>query len=109
SELKDGAKTPVGKRPLALALYIPPDFGPGHPAQAWTNGRPNPFLITLVQSELTRLQRANVMQAAGVDPSVARLIEAPAPIVISGSGSSQQQRQVMASIVPSARGYVLLT
>lgn len=107
-KLKDGTTTSVGKRPLALALYIPADFGPTHPAQAWTNGRPNPFLITMVQGELTRLQRAQLVRQSGVDPVIAARIEAPAPLQVSGAGMAQQARQALGSIVPSAMGYLLL-
>jgi ABC-2 type transport system permease protein len=108
AQLKDGAVTKVGKRPLALALYIPPDFGPGHPARAWTNGRPNPFLINMVQGELTRLQRADTLRQAGVDVATAQRVEAPAPLIVSGSARAQQERQALGSIVPSLMGYVLL-
>jgi len=108
AELKDGAVTKVGKRPLALALYIPADYGPTTPARAWTNGRPNPFLINMVQGELTRLQRQQAMTAAGIDPTIVRQLQATAPLQVSGGGLGQQQRQALGSIVPSAMGYVLL-
>jgi ABC-2 type transport system permease protein len=107
-QLKDGAVTKVGKRPLALALYIPADFGPATPSKAWTNGRPNPFLINMVQGELTRLQRQQTMAAAGIDPTVVRQLQATAPLQVSSAGLGQQARQALGSIVPSAMGYVLL-
>lgn len=107
-QLRDGAVTKIGKRPLALALYVPADLGPASPAQAWTNGRPNPFLINMVQGELTRLQRAETLARAGLDPVVVRQLLTPAPLQVSGSGRAQRERQALRSIVPSAMGYVLL-
>jgi ABC-type Na+ efflux pump permease subunit len=107
-QLKDGAQTKVGKRPLALALYIPADFGPAVPARVWTNGQPNAFLMTMVQGELTRLQRQQTLASAGIDPAVARQLQATALLQVSGGGMGQQARQALGSIVPSAMGYVLL-
>ncbi|HET9160540.1 MAG TPA: ABC transporter permease, partial [Caulobacteraceae bacterium] len=108
SQLKDGAATKIGRRPLALALYIPADLGAGDPAQAWTNGRPNPYLINLVQGEITRLERGRTLAEAGVGPDVVRRLQAPPPMTVSGTSQAQQARQAIGSIVPSAAAYVLL-
>jgi ABC-type Na+ efflux pump permease subunit len=107
-QLKEGAATKVGKRPLALALYIPADLGPGDPAKAWTNGRPNPYLINLVQGEITRLERQRTLAEAGVDADVVRRLQAPPPMTVTGTAQAQQARQAIGSIVPSAAAYVLL-
>jgi ABC-type Na+ efflux pump permease subunit len=99
-------ETSEGRRPLALALYIPPHES----VQIWTNGRANADLIGEVREALNQANRLSAMQAAGLEPAAAARIEAlQAPMTVAqpvrGGGG---RRLAVRSIVPLVLVYLLL-
>ncbi|HET7084962.1 MAG TPA: ABC transporter permease [Rhizomicrobium sp.] len=105
--LANDIETPQGKRPLAVAVYMPARG----PLRLWTNGRNGSGLIDMIQQERTRQQRLALMAASGVPPAAAARIEAmEAPLAVSappaGGGRSQM---IVRSFVPLALAYLLLT
>lgn len=106
---KPRTMTEAGKRPLSLALYIPEGFERGEPIQAFTNGRANPYLLNIVQAELTRALRARAVEQAGLDPAaVARLNAVAAPMVIIAPPSKQTSANALKSALPSMLAYILM-
>jgi ABC-2 type transport system permease protein len=104
--------TPVGRRPLALVVYIPEHVGePGAPLRLWTNsGEDADDLITQIRGEVTRGLRSRAMQVHQIDAAgVARIEAIEAPVVLaappSGTGSGQV---VLRSILPMVFAYLLL-
>ena len=109
--LQGDVVTPEGKRPLALAVYIPRDFGqPGAPARFWTNGRFNGGLFDAVRGELTAQLRLHALQAGGLSADAATRIETlTAPVqVIEPAAGAGPGFVVTRSIVPLALVYLLL-
>jgi len=104
--LANDIETPQGKRPLAVAVYIP-ERGP---AQLWTNGRNANALIDIVQQERTRLLRTAMLTDNGVPPvTAARIGAMQAPIAVSAPPAGGGRSQMMVrSIVPLALVYLLL-
>jgi ABC-2 type transport system permease protein len=101
--------TPEGKRPLSLALYIPEGFERGEPIRAWTNGRTNPYLLNIVQAELSRALKAKAVAQAGLDPAaIARLDAVSAPMVIIAPPQAQTAATALKSALPSLLAYVLM-
>jgi ABC-2 type transport system permease protein len=103
--------TPGGKLPLALAIYIPKDFGePGVLARMWTNGRSNPLLIDIVRQVLTNSIRARMLQSSGLQPGViASLESAAAPLQITEpAAGGGRDRVIVRSVMPLALVYLLL-
>ena len=103
--------TPEGKRPLALALYIPKDFGaPGAVARIWTSGRPVGPLIDTVRGQLTAALRHDALQAAGLSADAAARIETlGAPILVTEPPPGAGRGVVVTrSLVPLALVYLLL-
>jgi ABC-2 type transport system permease protein len=110
--LADKIDTPVGRRPLALAVYIPEQVGtPGAPLRLWTNSGGNADdLIGLIRSEVTRDLRNQALRALGLDPaSIARAqsIEAPVAVTAPAPGTGAG-RVVLRSILPMGFAYLLM-
>jgi ABC-2 type transport system permease protein len=104
--LANDIETPIGKRPLAVAVYMPTHG----PLRLWTNGRGGNDLIDMIQQERTHRLRMALLAESGVPPAAAARIEAlEAPVAISAppAGSSRSQMMVR-SIVPLALVYLLL-
>lgn len=103
--------TPQGKRPLALAVYIPRNFGqPGAVVRMWTNGRFSAGLIDSIRNELTAGLRLGALQAGGLSPEAAARIEAlRAPVQISEPPAGGGRGRIIArSVVPLVLVYLLL-
>jgi len=104
--LANDIETPQGKRPLAVAVYVP-ERGP---LRLWTNGRNGNGLIDLIQEERTHLLRMAALAANGVSPAAAAGIEAmEAPMAVSAPPAGGGRGQVIVrSFVPLALTYLLL-
>ncbi len=98
--------TPQGKRPLAVAAYIPA----GGPARIWTSGRNANALIDTIQEERTRQLRLSLLAANGVAPGTATRIQAlDAPLAVTAPPAGGGRAQVtVRSVVPLALVYLLL-
>lgn len=108
--LKKEIATPVGPRRLTLAVYIPADYGQGPaPAQVWTNGRPNPYLLNLIQTDLSRVLKLRLLQQTGLDPAAAARLEAvSAPLTIITPPAREARSLSLRSALPVAMSYILL-
>lgn len=108
--LQDEIATPEGKRPLALAVYIPANVGPASPIRMWTNGVPNSYLVDLVRSETTRILRGRALEASGLSPeAAAQIATIAAPLTVSAPPQGEGREQVMIrSALPLAMVYLLL-
>ena len=110
--LRSGITTPQGRRPLALAVYVPAGFGaPGAPVRMWTNGRPDEELIDAMRDELSHQLRLQAFAGAGLAPAAAERLEAlSAPVLVKappqGGGSFEQA--MTRSALPLAFTYLLL-
>ena len=105
--LANDIQTPQGKRPLAVAVYVPARG----PLRLWTNGRGGNGLIDLIQQERTRQLRMTLLEENGVAPAAAARIEnleAPVAVTMPPQGGGRSQMMVR-SIVPLALVYLLLT
>lgn len=109
--LQGDVTTPDGKRPFALAVYIPRDFGePGSVVRIWTNGRSDGGLIDTIRAELTSALRQRALQAGGLSAAAAARVQAlSAPVEVddppAGRGGG---RVLIRSLVPLALVYLLL-
>lgn len=103
-------ETPQGKRPLALAVFIPAEVSTTTPVRMWTNGAPNTTLVDNVRNEITRLQRAKALETSGLTPEVAAAITSiTTPIDLSAPPQGSGREQVMIrSALPLALVYLLL-
>jgi len=104
--LANDIQTPEGKRPLAVAIYVPADGAP----RLWTNGRGGNGLIDAIQQERTRLSRLALLRQSGVSPEAAARIEsleAPLAVTAPPAGGGRSQMMVR-SLVPLALVYLLL-
>jgi ABC-2 type transport system permease protein len=111
TSLQGDVPTSEGKRPLALAVYIPKDFGTsGAPAHIWTNGRLNSVLIETVRTELTGALRSEALSRAGLAPAAFARIEAvSAPLTVTAPPPGRGRTQIAErSILPLAMVYLLL-
>jgi ABC-2 type transport system permease protein len=104
--LANDIETPEGKRPLAVAVYVPARG----PLRLWTNGRNGNGLIDMIQQERTRQARLTLLTQNGVPAAAAARIEnLQAPLAVSappaGGGRSQM---IVRSFVPLALAYLLL-
>jgi ABC-2 type transport system permease protein len=109
--LQGDVKTPDGKRQLALAVYIPKDFGaPGAVARLWTNGRYDGGLGNAIRQQLTAELRLNLLQASGLPADQARRIETlAAPVQVTEPPAGSGRTQVAArSVAPLALVYLML-
>ena len=109
--LQGDVATSDGKRPFALAAYIPKDVGqPGSTVRVWTNGRPDDGLINAIRGELTSSLRNQAMQASGLSAEAAQRIQTlNAPLQISEPPAGAGRGRVMTrSIVPLVLVYLLL-
>jgi ABC-2 type transport system permease protein len=108
--------TPDGKRQLALAVYIPKDFGAqgsatqGVVARLWTNGRYDGGLGNAIRQQLTAELRLNMLQASGVPAEQAKRIETlAAPVQVIDPPAGTGRAQVTArSVAPLALVYLML-
>jgi len=103
--------TTAGKRPFALAVYVPKDFGaPGAVVRIWTNGRPNGPLIDTIREQLTAALRHEALQSAGLSTDAAGRIETlSAPILVTEPPPGAGRGVIVTrSIVPLALVYLLL-
>jgi ABC-2 type transport system permease protein len=97
---------------LEAAVYVPPDFGDGRaPVMVWTRASPDPALISLLRSVLTRDLRTGLMRRYGVPALAAEaLASAEAPLVVaSPPPGGGRERLMIRSILPIAAAYLLLT
>jgi ABC-2 type transport system permease protein len=104
--LTNDIQTPEGKRPLAVAAWIPASG----PAQLWTNGRNGNALIDAIRDERTRQARLALLQGNGIAPEAATRIqnlEAPVAVIVPAAGGGRAQ-MMMRSIVPLGLVYLLL-
>jgi len=108
--LQNEIETADGKRPLALAVYIPADITAATPVQMWTNGAPNTTLVDNVRNEITRIQRARALDATGLPPeTVAAISGITTPINLSAPPQGAGREQVIIrSALPLAMVYLLL-
>jgi ABC-2 type transport system permease protein len=101
----------TGKLPLALAIYIPRNFGtPGVAARMWTTGRPSNALIDTVGAELTHALRLHALEAHGLTGGDAAAIESlTAPLAVAEPPAGTGRGQLMTrSLVPIILAYLLL-
>ena len=109
--LQGDVQTPDGKKPFAVAVYIPKDFGaPGSVVRIWTNGRPDGGLIGAIRAELTSALRLSALQASGLPAATAAAIQSMnAPVQISEPPAGGGRGRVLTrSLVPLALVYLLL-
>lgn len=108
--LQDVIATPLGDRPLALAVYIPETISPDTPISMWTNGAPNPSLIDAVRGEVMRVQRMQALEASGLSPELAsQLIDTTVPLQVSAPPQGEGRELVaIRSVLPLALSYLLM-
>ncbi|MBO9713734.1 ABC transporter permease [Sphingomonas sp.] len=110
--LKGDVETPEGKRPFALAVYIPKDFGtsPTAVVQMWTSGRYPAGLIEPIRAELTSALRLQALQAGGLSPLAAAQVETlVAPVRVAEPPAGKGRGPIVTkSFVPLALVYLLL-
>ena len=109
--LQADVATSEGKRPFALAVYIPKDFGaPGAAVRLWTNGRYDGGLTNSIRQELTGALRRRALQASGLSAEMAARIETlGAPIQVSEPPAGGGRSAVtVKSLTPLALVYLLL-
>jgi ABC-2 type transport system permease protein len=109
--MQGDALTPEGKRPFAVAVYIPADFGaPDAVVRVWTNGRFSEGLIDTIREQLTAALRHNFLQASGLSSDTATRVETvSAPIRVSEPAPGAARGLVVSrSIIPLALVYLLL-
>ncbi len=104
--LTNDIQTPEGKRPLAVAVYVPARG----PPRLWTNGLGANALVDMIQQERTHQLRMTLLTANGVPPAAAAHIESlEAPLAVSAPPPGGGRRQmIVRSIVPLMRAYLLL-
>jgi len=105
--LANDIQTPQGKRPLAVAVYVPAQGL----LRLWSNGRGGNSLIDLIQQERSHQLRMTLLAENGVAPAAAAHIEnleAPVAVTAPPVGGGRSQMMVR-SIVPLALVYLLLT
>jgi ABC-2 type transport system permease protein len=104
--------TAVGKRPLSLAIWVPPDYGPADPAvRMWSNRPVDKALTDLARDELARDLRLASLRAAGLGEAEARRIDAAAPTVeiAQPAAGTGHDKMILSSALPLALVYLLLT
>src|SRR5690606_35725358 len=109
--MKEEIETASGKMPLALAIYIPENFGASAAAaRVWTNGRFNSGLLNVVQDELTKELQLGVLQASGVSSETATQVQSlTAPIIITEPAAGEERGFFATrSVIPVALMYLLM-
>ena len=110
--LQGDVATPDGKRQLALAVYVPADFGrPGAVVRMWSNGnRFNAGLIETIRGVLTAALRQQALGELGLSPAAAAgLDRLAAPVQVAEPPAGGGRGIVAArSMVPLALVYLLL-
>ena len=109
--LQGDVQTADGKRSLALAVYIPKDFGsPGAVARLWTNGRYDGGLSNSIRQQLTADLRLASLRSSGLSGEQAQRIEtlaAPVQVTEPPAGGGRNQ-MVARSVAPLALVYLLM-
>jgi ABC-2 type transport system permease protein len=103
--------TPLGERPLALALWIPGDYGVTDPsARIWANRPTNQELAEIVRAELAHALRLSALTASGVGAADADRIDSLAPAVTLAQPQTGEghDRVILSSALPLAMVYLLL-
>ncbi|MGZ3305057.1 MAG: ABC transporter permease [Asticcacaulis sp.] len=103
--------TPAGPRPLAIALYIPPTFGPADPRiEAWTDDRGGGELINQIRDDLSGRLRTEALNGAGLDPVRAQQVLALEPRfdVTAPPPEKSRGNVLVRSALPMALAYLLL-
>jgi ABC-2 type transport system permease protein len=104
--LASDIETPQGKRPLAVAVYVPARG----PPRLWTDGRGGNALIDMIQQERTLQARLALLTANGVPSAAAARIESlQAPMAVNAPPAGGGRSQMMVrSLVPLVLAYLLL-
>lgn len=99
-----------GQEAVALAVYIPENFGTESPVRIWTNGRPNETLIEIIRGELNSVLRARAIEASGIPiQTFAQISRINTPVVVTAPPQGRGREQMMTrSLVPIALVYLLL-
>jgi ABC-2 type transport system permease protein len=101
-----------GKRPLAVAIYIPETYGaPGVVARVWTNGRSDAGLTAALRQQLSADLRREALQASGLSAEAAARIEGLRAQVLVGDPSADgggRNTTAFKSVAPLALVYLLL-
>jgi len=111
AHLQGEVATPEGKRPLTLAVWVPPDYASsGETVRMWSNRPVNRELVDMVRGELARTQRLAALRAAGVPPAEAQRIDELVPRVdlAEPAAGSGHETVILRSAVPLALVYLLL-
>lgn len=110
--LKGDVDTPDGKKPFAVAIYIPENFSaPGAAAHVWTNGgRFNSSLLNIVREELTAGMRLGILRDSGLSADAAARVQSlSAPIAVTEPPAGEARGFFATnSIIPIALMYLLL-
>lgn len=109
--LQDDVMTPQGKRPYALAIYVPKDFGaPGAVVRVWTSGRNADGLLAPLRDILTTSLRQRLLAADGIATGMAAQYEAVrAPLEINEPPAGKGRSVIVTrSLIPLALVYLLL-
>ena len=103
--------TSAGPRPLATAIYVPADFGPGHPvARVWADGRPDADFLDTLQSQITALLRVEALRGDGLTPDQITAVDNLAPrfdVTAPAPGGSSGEMVLIRSALPIALSYLL--
>jgi ABC-2 type transport system permease protein len=109
--LQGEVATPLGPRPLALAVWVPAAFpADGRSVAIWMNRPANRELDEIVRSELTRQTRLEALRREGVSDAAAQRIDALTPPVEvhQPAAAGGRARIVLQSVLPLALVYLLL-
>ena len=103
--------TSAGPRPMATAIYIPADFGPGHPvARVWADGRPDADFLDTLQGQITALLRVEALRGDGLTPQQITAVDTLAPrfdVTAPAPGSGGGEMVLIRSALPIALSYLL--
>ncbi len=103
--------TSDGLRPLATAIYIPADFGPGRPvARVWADGRPDTDFLDDLHDQLTAMLRVEALRGDGLTPVQITGAETLAPrfdVSAPPPGAGTGEMVLIRSALPIALSYLL--
>lgn len=111
ADMQKTITTPLGKRALSLAIWVPADYGPADPGvRMWSNRPVDTALTELVRSELARDLRLAALRDAGLSDADARRIDTAAPAVDIAQPAAGRGRDkvILTSALPLALVYLLL-